>query len=241
MKLLALFLTSAALAAGALRSAPAWAQEAAPTDAPIEEEAVETGAPAPPAASPDLLLPEGEGFMSPEEVRELTQKLWLAQFRLGDLLTEVKPERWTLDAGARQSLADTLDGLRRQLESLEAWRAQFDARPDSVYLGFETYTAISGVLPRLEAVAASVTRHENPSLGRQFSQAGNQLYDLQQVLQPYLTYLLRNQDQTLRSLQTNLASCHSELSLAMRGRAEPVTPLKNVRPDFKGRRVPRKQ
>jgi hypothetical protein len=225
-----------------LRPASAWAEEAADGQAQLEEEVVATEKGAPPAqALPEHLLPEGEGFMTAAEVKERLHRLWLVQFRVNDLLTEVKPERWTLEAGARQSFEGTLEGLRRQLESLDGWRSQFDSRPDSVYLGFETYMAISGVLPRLEAVAASVTRHENPSLGRQFSQAGNQLYDWQQVLQPYLTYLLRNQDQALRSLQTNLAACHSELSLAMRGRAEPVTPLKNIRPDFKGRRVPRKQ
>jgi hypothetical protein len=237
-----LFFAAATVAAGALRPSAGCAQQAsdAQGDAQLEEEAVETAKPAPPAQGvPEHLLPEGEGFMTSAKVKELLQKLWLVEFRVTDLLSEVKPERWSLDADARQSFGETLATLRRQLESLGAWRAQFDARPDSVYLGFEMYTAVSAVLPRLDAVAESVARHENASLGVQFSQAGNQLYDLQQALQPYLAFLLRNQDQVLASLQSNLAACHSELSFAMRGNSQPVKPMRNIRPDFKGRRVPR--
>jgi len=79
-------------------------------------------------------------------------------------------------------------------------------------------------------------QHENASLGAQFSQAGNQLFDLQQSLQPYLTFLLRNQDQILLATQTNLAACQNELGYAMRTRVEPAKPMKNVNPEFKGKR-----
>ncbi|MBI1983702.1 MAG: hypothetical protein HYS61_05850 [Acidobacteria bacterium] len=39
------------------------------------------------------------------------------------------------------------------------------------------------------------------------------------------------------TLQGNLAACHNELTYARRGKTQPAAPMKNVRPDFKGRRV----
>jgi len=176
------------------------------------------------------------GYLEPALVKSLLQKVWLAEYRVNDLFTEVRPERWKLSEAARNSFSQMLATLRGQMTTLEQWRGQFDQRPDSSYLGYETSAAIGAVLPRLEGVARSVTQHENPSLGAQFSQAGNQLFDLQQALQPYLSYLLRNHDQLMFALQSNLAACQNDLSYAMRGRAEPAKPMKNVLPEFKGRR-----
>jgi len=207
------------------------------TNAPTPE--TETVSPAttpPPAQSPQL---SGEGAMEPAQVKELLRRLSLAEYRLNDLLTEVRPERWKLSDAARHSFQDLFDALRTQLTALESWRGQFDERPDSAYLGYMTYASIDVILPRLDAVTHMITQRENPSLGAQFSQAGNQLFDLQQALRPYLTFLLRNHDQYLNAAQTNLASCQSQLSVAKRGQTERAKPMKNILPDFKGRRRPR--
>ncbi|MGH6630411.1 MAG: hypothetical protein ACREB3_11830 [Burkholderiales bacterium] len=177
--------------------------------------------------------------MTAAEVKELTHKIWLAEFRINDLLTEVRPERWKLPEVARNSFNQTLATLREQLTALDGWRAQLGERPDSIYLGFTTYAAINAVLPRLDAVTRSITQRENASLGAQFSQAGNQLFDLQQKLQPYLAYLLHNQDEGLLATQNNLAACQTQLSSAMRGKTAPAKPMKNILPEFKGRRVRR--
>ena len=219
------------------------AQEPAPTKnqppsaeqpAPPETEKIEMAPAAPSPAGPGA-----EGFMEPAQVKEILHRVWQAEYRLNDLLTEVHPERWKLADPARDSLQQTLDALRSQLQALEGWRGQLDVRPDSMYLGYMTHASIDAVLPRLDAVTRSVSQHVNTSLGAQFSQVGNQLFDLQQALQPYLVYLLRNQDQLLLASQTNLASCQNELSYAMRGHTQPAIPMKNVRPDFKGRRKPK--
>jgi hypothetical protein len=202
-------------------------------DQALETETVQSSQPAPAA------LPGGEGFMEPAQVKEILHKLWLAEYRLNDLLTQVQPERWKLDDSARRSFQQTFETLRSELKALEEWRSQLDVRPDSMYLGYMMHASIDAVLPRLDAVTRMISTHENTSLGAQFSQAGNRLFDLQQAVQPYLLYLLRNQDQLLRAAQGNLASCQNELSYAMRGRTEHVTPMKNIRPDFKGRRKPK--
>jgi len=181
------------------------------------------------------------GYMDPEAMKQLLHKVWLAEYRINDLLTEVHPERWKLEDATQASFLKTLETLRTQMDNLEQWRAQFDKRPDSMYLGYQTYAAINTLLPRLEGIGRDVARHENPSLGRQFSQPGNQLFDLQQAIEPFLSFLLRNQDQLLSVTQNNLASCQNELSSAMRGRTEPAQPMKNILPEFKGRRRSKSQ
>lgn len=211
------------------KSPPPSAQEPAPP----ETEKIEV-APVPKPAGPGA-----EGFMEPAQVKEILQRVWRAEYRLNDLLTEVHPERWKLADPARGSFQQTFDTLRSQLQALEGWRGQLDVRPDSMYLGYMTHASIDALLPRLDAVTRMVSHHENTSLGAQFSQVGNQLFDLQQALQPYLVYLLRNQDQMLQAAQTNLAGCQNELSFAMRGRTQRAKPMKNIRPDFKGRRKPK--
>jgi len=217
----------------AVAQQPAQAPPQTAPDQSLETETVQSSQPA------SATMPSGEGFMEPAQVKEILQKVWLAEYRLNDLLTQVQPERWKLDDSTRRSFQQTFETLRSELKALEEWRSQLDARPDSMYLGYMMHASVDAVLPRLDAVTRMISAHENSSLGAQFSQAGNQLFDLQQAVQPYLVYLLRNQDQLLRAAQGNLASCQNELSYAMRGRTQRVTPMRNVRPDFKGRRKPK--
>jgi hypothetical protein len=174
------------------------------------------------------------GHLDPTQVKALLHKLWLAQFRLNDLLTQVRPDNWKMPAATRQSFGQSLDSLRQALAAEEDWRGQFDTRPDSLYLGFQTYVAISAVLPRVDGVARSVSQYENPSFGGQYSQAANQLFDLQQALEPHLAALLKNQDDYLLVAQTNVAACESELNNAERGKEGKATPMKNIAPEFKG-------
>ncbi len=220
------------------------AQTEQPSTAPptpaLEAETVAPSKAPPPAGQAPQTATDAEGFMEPQQIKEMLHRLWLVHYRISDLLTEVHPERWQLSDTAHASFRDSLDALRQQMKALDAWRGQFDERPDSVYLGYMTHASIGAILPRLDGVTRIITQRENASLGAQFSQAGNQLFDLQQALQPYLIYLVRNQDQILHAAQTNLATCQNELGFAMRGRSEPAKVMKNVVPDFKGRRV-RKQ
>ena len=224
--------------AGQQQETPAAAEQPAtaaePASAPLPTERVEAAKPAP---ADQTGVPAAEGEMAPAQVKELLHSVWLTEYRVDDLLTQVKPEGWKMAESTRDSFQGTFQALRRQLQNLEEWRGQFDARPDSAYLAYETYAAISGVLPRLDGVARSISQHENPSLGAQYSQAGNKLFDLQQTLGTYLGFLLRSQDQVLYALQSNLAACHTELSYAMQGQTQRATPMRNIRPEFKGRRV----
>jgi hypothetical protein len=196
--------------------------------------ATETIPPPQPAQTPQPI--NAPGFMEPAQVKALAHKIWIAEYRINDLLTQVHPEKWKISNVTRNSFNQTLENLHQGLEGLEEWRAQFEKRPDSAYFGFQTYAAINAALPRLDSVARAASQFENPSLGAQYSQAGNQLFALQQALQPYVAYLLRNSDQVLNVAQTNLAGCQNELGNALRGQGGPAKPLKNTFVDFHGGR-----
>jgi hypothetical protein len=176
------------------------------------------------------------GFIEAAQVKALAQKIWTAEYRINDLLTQLHPEKWKTSDVTRNSFNQTLENLHKTLEGLEGWRAQFEKRPDSIYYGFQTYAAINAALPRLDGVGRAASQFENTSLGAQYSQAGGQLFDLQQTLQPYIAYLLRNPDQLLYVAQSNLAGCQNELGNALRGQGGAAKPLKNTFVEFHPRR-----
>ncbi|MBZ5670416.1 MAG: hypothetical protein LAO04_11880 [Acidobacteriia bacterium] len=208
---------------------------AEPASQEVETEKVAVPAETPPPISARAGTP---GYLEPAQVKALLHKIWLAQYRIDDLLAQVRAERWKMPDAARKSFGQTLENLRKALASEADWRAQFEDRPDSLYLGFQTYVAINAVLPRLDGVARAVSQYENPSFGAQYSQAANQLFDLQQSLQPHLAFLSKNQDGLLLATQTNLASCQNELGYALHNKEGRATPMKNVAPVFKGGKRP---
>ncbi len=226
-----------------------WTQQPAKTQAPPNPAEGAQAAPAPetetiPSAPSSPALPSsqtstpvnGPGFMDPAEVKALVKKIWLAEYRVNDLLTDLHPEKWKTSDATRKAYNQALESLRKTLEGLEGWRAQLDRRPDSIYYGFETYAAINAALPRLDGMGRAASQFENTSLGAQYSQAAGQLFDLQQTLEPYIAYLLRNPDQFIYVQQTNLAACQTQLGEALRGQGGPAKPLKNTFIDFHPRK-----
>jgi len=176
------------------------------------------------------------GYMDRAQVEILAQKIWAAESHIQDLLKALHPEKWIVSNIIRNSFGQTLENLHKSLDGLEAWRSEFEKRPDSIYYGFQTYAAINATLPRLDGVAHAVSQYEDPSLGAQYSQAGDQLFELQQTLQPYIAYLLRSPDQVLFVAQNNLASCQKQLGSALNGQAGPAKPMKNTFVEFHARR-----
>lgn len=189
-----------------------------------------------PGQTPRVPSAPATGALEPAQVKSLAHKIWLAEYRLNDLLTQVHPENWKISTTVRQSFDQSLDSLQKALAAQEYWRGQFETRPDSIYMGFQTYIAIGAVLPRLDGVAHAISQYVNPGFGAQYSQSANQFFDLQQTLAPHLSYLLKNQDNYLQLAQTNLAACQNELNFAEHNKEGRATPMKNIAPDFKGRR-----
>jgi len=181
------------------------------------------------------------GYMEPAQARELMTKIWQAESRVKDLLTQVHPESLKMPPAALLTFNRNLDMLRLNLAALEKSRAQFVGRVDSEYLGFETYAGISGVLPPLDKLTGTVSRYNQSNLEAAFNQAWNEMLTMQQALKPYLAFLLRNHDQIYLIMENNFYGCQNELNYAMRGANGPAEPMRNILPAFKGRRRPPKK
>jgi hypothetical protein len=170
------------------------------------------------------------GYMEAEQVKAAADQMRFAEYRIQDLLSDVHPEKWKMPEESKTSFGATVSAVRTQLDALKSYRTDLADRPDSIYAGFETYLTIGTILPRLEGIARTISEADNASFGAQFSEAGNRLFDLQQKLGPYLSFLLRNQDSILLALENNLASCQNDLGHAMHGQTERPKWMKNSAP-----------
>jgi hypothetical protein len=218
--------------AGIAFASPAAAQEKAPPAQAPPAGTAAAGQTASPGIVEGMLAQSssGPGFMSPQQVKALLDQTRFAEYRINDLLTDVHPERWKISDSTRNSFNATVEGMRDQLKALAGWRDQFAARPESAYAGFETYSTIGAILPRLQGVAQMVSKGDNPSFGAQFYEASDRLFDLQQKLAPYLGFLLQNQDSISQALESNLAACQSQLGHAMQSQREHPKWIRNSAP-----------
>jgi hypothetical protein len=209
-----------------------------PASAPIETETINVR----PAAPAPVSKPPGEpGGVEPALARAALHKLWMAEYRINDLLSQEQPEKWKVSDAARHSYYQAAEALRKQLATFENWRGQFEKRPESPYLGHETYVSINRLVPLLDGVARAVSQDESSRNGAEYSKAGDQILEQQQALESYLSLLLRNQDAVLLGWQNNLANCQNELNFAMRSRSQRAIPMKNINPRFQGWRVRKAQ
>jgi hypothetical protein len=190
--------------------------------------------------APPKSMANQPGYMEPAQTHQLLTKLWQAEERVRDLTSQIHPDQMKMSPGVTASFKGHLDMLRRSLDSLEKSRSMFDSRVDSDYLGFETYAGISEVLPVLERLTVIVSRYNNPSLEGELNQAWNDMLTMRQSLKPYLTFLLRNHDQIFATMEMNLAGCQNELGYKNYNSNGPTKYMRNVLPNFKGRRVPKK-
>jgi len=86
------------------------------------------------------------GYMDRAQVEILVHKIGAMDLRIEDLLKAAHPEKWIVSNIIRNSLTQTLENLHTAMNALEAWRSEFEKRPDSIYYGFQTYAAINATL-----------------------------------------------------------------------------------------------
>ncbi len=180
------------------------------------------------------------GYMEPAQTHQLLAKLWQAEARITDLLTQIHTEQLRMPPAVLASFNSNVNMLQRTLADMEKSRSLFDSRVDSEYLGFETYAGISEVLPPLERLTETVSRYNNPSLEGEFNQAWNDMLTMRQSLQPYLSFLLRNHDQIFTTMEVNLAGCQNQLGYKDYNANGPLKYMRNVLPNFKGGRASKK-
>ena len=190
--------------------------------------------------APPRSMANQPGYMEPAQTHQLLIKLWQTEARVQDLATQLDPQQLKMAPAEVAEFNRNLDTLKRSLASMEQSRQMFDSRVDSEFLGFETYAGISEVLPSIERLTTAISHHNNPSVEGELRQAWNDLLTMRQSLKPYLSFLLRNHDQIFATMETNLAGCQNELGYKNYKANGSPTNMRNVLPEFKGRRVHKK-
>jgi hypothetical protein len=170
------------------------------------------------------------GYMTPEDVKALLEQERLLEFRINDLMTDLRPDRWKMSDAAQASFNQTITTMKSQMEILKGWRAAFVARPDSMSAGFRVYTTMGAILPRLDGVARTISQVDSPSFGAQFDEAAGRLFDMQQKLAPYIAFLLQNQDSIVQAMEGNLSACQTDLGHALKGKSERPKWMRNSAP-----------
>ena len=224
-----------ATAATAAVTAPGTAQPSKPGPASAEPETEHVEAPS--AAPPPATTVETPESVRVYQAKVLLHKLYVATFRLTDLLGVVHPDRWKTPQPLRDAFAQKIIVLRKDLSLLDDRRIQFDDRPQDAYLGFQMYTAITPVISDIEAVTHEVAQFEGASTGSDFSQPAQWLVETQRDLRPYVEFILQNREQAIHGYQADLAACQNTLNYALRPRA--AVPIPNFMPILKGVRHPR--
>jgi hypothetical protein len=190
--------------------------------------------------TPPRSMANQPGYMEPAQAHQLLIKLWQAEARVRDLATQIHPEQPKMPPAELAGFRSNLEMLQRSLTSLEQSRQMFDSRVDSEYLGFQTYAGISEILSSLERLTTIISRYNNTSLEGELHQSWNDLLTMRQSLKPYLSFLLRNHDQIFVTMETNLAGCQNELGYKNYKANGSPRNMRNVLPEFKGRRVRKK-
>src|SRR5438876_3947268 len=149
----------------------------------------ESGPPLVQAATPGAQASQSQPAMvwKPEEAQALLQKIYMAAFRVNDLLTLLRPDQWKMGDAERKSFSQTLDSLRDQLKTLEQGRSQLVGQPQNVEFADKTAAAIEAVRGSVEAVARAVAQYQSPAAAADYKQAVESLSVLQERMTSYVT------------------------------------------------------
>src|SRR2546428_14016703 len=101
---------------------PAAQEPAKPSPPPAPEtEQVQEPQPSPPQP---VTQPGVAGSMEPAQVKELLHRVWLAEYRVNDLLTDLHPQRWEVLPEAGGEINKNLQKLPHEMAAPEHRRRQ---------------------------------------------------------------------------------------------------------------------
>ncbi|MGH9327828.1 MAG: hypothetical protein ACRD2B_14255 [Terriglobia bacterium] len=179
--------------------------------------------------------------LTPAQVKSILFKIYTSYFRINDLLGQEHPEQWKASPAERTLVSEAREALLVRLQKVEKWRALFSQSPDNVYYGFETYIAVTDVLHPLRIFSREVSRDENAGLGADYRRRAADLESQLRELVPYFGFVLKNNEAGTAQYQADLANCQNKLGYAMHGFVRPAAAMRNVVPDFEGRRARREK
>ncbi|HUI42507.1 MAG TPA: hypothetical protein VL523_11115 [Terriglobia bacterium] len=192
-----------------------------------------------PAAAPLTGASADRPPLDPQQLKDLLYQAYVPAFRLKDMLGQEHPESWKAPDAEQTAYREASEMLSHDLADLTAWRDQLEEHPSSLEAAFEVYAALGKLSPPAGSVGRIVARYDNSKVGAEYAQRARQVAALRDRLEPYLSYLLRFHDEQVGTVQRNFTACEQELGFAMRPTTPTAVPLKNIIPEFKGRRPDR--
>jgi hypothetical protein len=209
----------------------------APGSSSLPTERISVGAPPPPVQYLPGLTPP----LSGPQVKAILYKIYVSVYRIHDLLTQERPGTWKAPKPTRAVDDEARATLLARIGELEKWRGLFSEYPDNMYDAFQTYRSVEDLFAPLDAFSEGVGQYESTSLASDYSRQAGDLQARLGDLIPYISFILKHESHSVALYQSDLAACQNRLSYAMHGFAHAAIPMRNILPDFKGRRVTRKR
>lgn len=172
-----------------------------------------------------------------DQVKSILYKVYVSEFRIRDLLSQERPDQWKASAADRTLIGQSRAALLSQLSELEKWRGLFSAHPDNMYDAFRAYLSITDLLHPLRVFSRQASQYESDGVGADYRRRANDLQAHLNSLVPYVGFILKDKADTAEMFQADLANCQNELGYAMHRSIHSATPIKNVVPEFQGRRA----
>jgi hypothetical protein len=228
--------TSIGSYADSLRAAYKTELAAAPAGSPsLQTERIAVSAPPPPVQYLPGLIPP----LSSSQVKAVLYKMYVSVYRVRDLLSQEKPDQWKASLADRNAAEQARTSILSEANELEKWRGLFSEYPENMYYAFQLYRSVAQLVQPLQAFSLGVDRYEDANLASDYSRRAGDLQARLGDLIPYITFFLQHESQNINLYQSDLASCQNRLSYAMHGFNHIAIPMRNILPDFKGRRVTR--
>ncbi|MGH9470301.1 MAG: hypothetical protein ACRD1N_08165 [Terriglobia bacterium] len=175
--------------------------------------------------------------LTPAQVKAILYKIYISYYRIRDLLSQERPAQWKAPQAERVLASQARDALLSRLQNVEKWRSAFSESPENVYYGFETYVVVSDVLHPLWLFSREASRRENATVGADYSRRAADLDAQLHLLLPYFRFVLKRDQEGYGQYEADLANCQTQLGYAMHGFIHQAAPIRNVVPEFEGRRA----
>jgi hypothetical protein len=198
-----------------------------------------SGAAAPPP--PIQYIPGLTPPLTGSQVKAVLYAIYVSTYRIRDLLTQEHPGQWKASLPDRTAAMQARARILSGASELEKWRGLFSEDPDNMYDAFQLYRSVQELVQPVQAFSLAVDRYENTALASDYSRRAGDLEARLSDLIPYINFFLKHESHSIDLYQSDLASCQNRLSYAMHGFMRPAVPMKNIVPDFQGRRMTRRK
>ncbi|MGH7866131.1 MAG: hypothetical protein ACREP9_00540, partial [Candidatus Dormibacteraceae bacterium] len=125
--------------------------------------------------------------MTPDQVKSLLDKLFLAESRIKDLLSTLQTTSWKATDAQHQEIDQSISSAQQKIQDLERWRYRFYYHLDDLAAGQKTQAALESLQPVVASVGASAGQYQGAVEGGQFQRVSQDLAAVKSQLKPYVS------------------------------------------------------